>query len=97
MPSARCTQCNKTHPYRNCRGAKLSNMRCVCGGALESLGGTHTLTGSHPLDPEKTYTSKWYDGPYFYADKNRKGEYFVFHDGYWHKVENPVLGIIKTV
>lgn len=67
-------------------------MRCSCGGKLESLGGSHYLSGNHPLDPSRTYNEpQWYEGPYFNADMNRKGEYFVFHQGFYHKIENPVL------
>lgn len=92
MPSSRCIDCNKSNHYRNTRGSKLSDRRCECGGKLEAIGGCHTLAGEHPLQPQTmTYKSEWFEGPYFNADVNRKGEYFVYNDGYWHKVENPVI------
>jgi hypothetical protein len=34
MPTAICTTCNKSHHWRNQRGARLADMRCVCGGKL---------------------------------------------------------------
>lgn len=66
-------------------------MRCSCGGFLESIGGSYTLSGEHPFDKGQTGNGPWYEGPFFYAEKNRKGEYFVYHEGYWHKIENPVV------
>lgn len=55
------------------------------------LGGNHTLSGQHPFDQTKTHTSQWYVGEYFYAEKTKSGEYYVWHDGYFHKIENPQL------
>jgi hypothetical protein len=86
-----CKNCNKAHQFRNQRGNKLSDHRCDCGGQLEMLGGNHAMAGQHPFDKSKTHLSDYYVGEYYYADKTRKGEYFVYHEGFFHKIENPVL------
>lgn len=92
--TVRCKDCNKVHSFRNYRGSKLSEKKCDCGGSLEMLGGAHSLSGKHPFDDSKTHTSKWYEGEYFYADKNKKGEYYIIYDGYYHKINNPIAAII---
>lgn len=90
--TARCIDCNKSHRFRNQRGAKLSERRCDCGGKLEIIGGSISLLGEHPFDEKCTYEDTWTNqGKFFYADRNRKGEYFVWHEGYWHKIENPIF------
>jgi hypothetical protein len=79
--------------FRNSRGAKLADQSCDstgCGGKLEIIGGSHTLSGKHPFHSSETYTSDYYEGEYYYAQANRKGELFVFHDGFYHPVLNPV-------
>jgi len=76
-------------------------MRCECGGSLESLGGMHALSGIHPYPPYRenlTHNSIYYEGSYFYADKNKKGEFFVLDNyaksgAYWHKINNPIEAI----
>ena len=89
--TVRCVVCNRVHEFRNHRGSKLSERKCECGGALQMLGGTHSLSGKHPFDESKTHVSKWWEGEYFYADKNKRGEYFVIHDGYFHQIVNPIF------
>lgn len=55
------------------------------------VGGSHALSGEHPFEPKYTYHQKYYEGTWFYAEKNRAGDYFVYHQGFFHKIENPVL------
>lgn len=90
--TARCKTCNKANNFRNQRGAKLSDRRCDCGGTLEIMGGSPSLAGKHPFRAELTYPANdWFSTEYFYAEKNRSGQFFVFHEGYFHPIENPVL------
>lgn len=91
--TARCTVCSKSHNFRNRRGARLSDSKCECGGTLELIGGMHTLSGQHPYDESKTFRGDYIIGNYFYADRNRKGEYFVLHDGFYHQVQDPVPAV----
>lgn len=93
--TSRCTTCSKSKRFRNHRGAKLSDQRCECGGKLEIIGGSRILAGKHPFDDKATFTAQWYDGEFYHADVNRKGEYYVWHEGYFHKIENPVLAVYK--
>jgi hypothetical protein len=94
---SRCIECSKCNKFRNQRGNRLANQRCECGGKLEIVGGSHTLSGKHPFDSNATHTSDWWEGEYFYAEANRKKEYFVFHEGYLHKIENPIFPTRKLI
>lgn len=90
--TVRCTHCNKINSFRNKRGNKLADQTCSdCNGKLETVGGIYYIAGCHPFDGSKTQQSKWYEGQYFAAEANRKGQIFILHDGYYHYIENPVF------
>jgi len=93
--TVKCTSCNKANYFRNQRGNKLADQKCQCGGSLQMVGGVHYISGSHPFDGSKTHESKWYEGQYFAAEANRKGQIFILHDGYYHRIDNPVFATAK--
>lgn len=90
--TARCIQCNKRLHWRNQRGNKLANHKCECGGKYEAVGGHLAISGINPFEPEKTHTSEFKIGEFYYAEKNRKGEVFYSHsDGYYKHIKDFVL------
>jgi hypothetical protein len=91
MPTIRCVKCSKASFYRNTRGSSIKGRACECGGSFEKIGGNYPVSGQHPFNPSQTYTYKSFIGEYFYADANSKKELFVRKDGYYVKIENPIL------
>lgn len=90
--TGRCKKCNKYHRFRNKKGNKLSNYKCDCGGSLELLGGMHAVSGEHAFDKEQTFNSDYFIGPYYYAEKNKEGKYFILNqDSYWVEITNPIF------
>lgn len=79
--TARCKNCNKYNSFNARKGFKLKNASCInCGSHnLERLGTFFRINGYAPFDSLQHYD---FDNlPFFYADRNSKGEFFVLFDG----------------
>jgi hypothetical protein len=87
----RCIKCNEFLVFDEKKKQQvLPSTRCPCGGGVEAMSGDGRLSGEHPTYPTKTFTDE--EGkPYFYAYKNKAGQYFVSQGDKMQQVQNPIV------
>jgi hypothetical protein len=84
--TARCVDCNMFLFFDERRNPMSPYERCECGGEIDRMVGSSKLFGSHPYYEGKTFTSESGDN-YFYAYRDSKGHFFVFHDKKLHRLQ----------
>lgn len=89
--TARCTICDNYLFFSDKEMEDNPKPKCSCGGAIDIMVSSGSLSGEHPHYPAKTFFTDITAEPYFYAYKNSKGKYFVYLNDKMVAVKNPKL------